>query len=513
MASATIVAVLVFFLFILLGIGYWARTGSDSMAGYYVAGKRLPSWVIAFSSNTTGESAWLLLGLTGMGYVVGVHALWIVLGEVLGVTLGWVWVARPFKEYTDRYDSITVPDYLESRFRDTQHVLRFVSVVILFSMVIAYTVAQLTASGKAFSAFLGTSYTSGVLIGAAIVLYYTTVGGFKAVAYSDLLQGVLMFVGLLVLPVVGITAAGGWSALMARLAAVDPALLRPMGEFGVSVEGVTSAVSFCGIGLAFLGAPQLLVRFISARDKNEIVSGSLIAVVCIIVFDTGAVFAGMAGRALFPGLADPETIMPTMSAELFPTVFTGIFLVIVLAAIMSTVDSLLMLASSSVVRDVIQTIYYPHLSEGRLSLYGKLTTAVIGAAALGFALAEVRAIFWFVLFAWSGIAAAFTPVILCSLFWKRTTRAGAVAGMIGGFVTTVVWVLAFKHQFFDLYEMIPGFAAGLLFTISVSLFTDAPEGAEVELASVHAAVGHPFRRPGRAMAWGVRPRYGSAERA
>jgi len=204
--NLTIISVLICYLGILLAIGFWGRRDSTTLAGYYVADKNLPSWVIAFSSNATGESAWLLLGLTGMGYLVGVHALWIVLGEVLGVALSWTLVALPFKEYTDRYHSITVPDYLESRFRDTRNWIRLVSVVIIFSMVTTYTAAQLTASGKAFSSFLGTSYLTGVLTGAVVILFYTTVGGFKAVAYSDLLQGVLMFAGLLVLPIVGIAA-------------------------------------------------------------------------------------------------------------------------------------------------------------------------------------------------------------------------------------------------------------------------------------------------------------------
>ena len=323
MPSPTIVAVLLAYGFVLIAIGLWSRRESRSVAGYYVAGKKLPAWVIAFSTNTTGESAWLLLGLTGVGYAVGIHALWIVLGEVLGVTLSWVVVALPFKEYTDRYDAITVPDYLEARFRDTRHVFRLISLIIILSMVTVYTAAQLTAIGKAFDAFLATGYGTGVVIGTVIILYYTSVGGFKAVAYSDLLQGILMFLGLLILPIVGFVAAGGWAAVMSGLFAENPAFLRPMGELGLSVPGVISAVGFVAIGFAFLGAPQLLTRFMSARNRQEIVKGSLIAVVCIIFFDIGAVFAGIAGHSLFPGLADPETILPIMSVELFPPIFTG----------------------------------------------------------------------------------------------------------------------------------------------------------------------------------------------
>jgi len=492
MTSTTIISVLVGYLLILLGIGVWGSKESGDLKGYYVAGKRLPAWVIAFSSNATGESAWLLLGLTGMGYAIGVHAFWVIFGEVLGVASAWVWVARPFKEYTDRFDSITVPDYLTDRFRDTSHVFRWISALIILSMVMAYTAAQLTGSGKAFDSFLGTGYTEGVWIGLGIVLFYTTVGGFKAVAYSDFLQGVLMLGCLLTLPFVGIAAAGGWSEMIAGLEAADPALLRPMGQYGVGPAGIASAFGFVAIGFAFLGSPQLLTRFMAARDQKQIIEGGFWAVLCVIGFDVGAVLGGMSGRTLFPGLADPETILPEMSAALFPEFFTGVFLVVVLAAIMSTVDSLLLLASSVVVRDILQKAMGIEASERTLSNLARAVTVVIGAVGLLVALTEPRAIFYFVLFAWSGIACAFTPVVICSLFWKRTTKPGAVAGMIGGFVVTVVWTIWFKERFFDLYEMVPGFIVGFACTIVVSLMTDVDRDTAAELDSVREAVGPVF---------------------
>jgi sodium/proline symporter len=488
MPTGPVLAVLVAYGIILFFIGLWGRRGSRSVAGYYVADKRLPSWVIAFSTNATGESAWLLLGLTGMGYAVGFHAFWVVFGEVLGVALGWTFVAKPFKEYTDRYGSITVPDYLTSRFRDTSNVFRWLGVVIIISMVAAYTAAQLTATGKAFNAFVGMSYDGGVILGAIFILYYTTIGGFKAVAYSDLLQGGLMFLGLLAMPFVGFAAAGGWDAVMVRLAADDPSLLGLMGSAGLTLPGIVSAAGFMAVGLAFLGAPQLLVRWISARDLTQIARGGPIAVICIIVFDVGAVLTGIAGRALFPGLADQETILPAMASGLLPEVFLGIYLVIVLAASMSTVDSLLILASSSVARDVVQNVFNPRVSDRGIAMIGKVVTAAIGIAAVAFALGEVRLIFWFVLFAWSGLACAFTPVILCSLFWPRTTRAGAVAGMVSGFLTAILWVVALKSRTYELYEMIPGFAVGFVATIGVSLLTEPPTGAAQESEDVHRAI-------------------------
>jgi len=490
--SATILGVVAGYLLILLAIGLWGGRESGDLEGYYVAGKKLPAWVIAFSSNATGESAWLLLGLTGMGYAIGVHAFWIILGEVLGVACAWIWVARPFKEYTDRYRAITVPDYLTERFRDTSHVFRWLSALIILSMVMAYTAAQLTASGKAFDSFLGTGYTAGVWIGLGIVLFYTTVGGFKAVAYSDFLQGVLMLGCLISLPIVGIAHVGGWTEMVESLRAQDPALLRPLGSYGLTFGGVASAAGSVAIGLAFLGSPQLLTRFMAARDQKQVVDGGFWAVLCVIGFDVGAVFGGMAGRTLFPGLADPETILPEMSAALFPSFFTGIFLVVVLAAIMSTVDSLLILASSAVVRDVVQKALGFEASQRTLSRLGKGVTVLIGAVGLVVALLEVRVIFDFVLFAWSGIACAFTPVVLLSLFWKRTTRAGAVAGMLVGFLTTVVWVRTFKADFYDLYEMIPGFFAGLFACAAVSLITKTDDDAVAELRSVQERVGPVF---------------------
>jgi len=467
--SPAVLAVLALYGLVLLAIGLWSRAESDTVAGYYVANKRLPAWVIAFSNNATGESAWLLLGLTGMGYAVGFHALWVALGEVLGVALGWMFVAPRFKRATDVYGSITVPDYLTSRFDDRRHVFRWLGLVVILTMVTAYTAAQLTAMGKAFDAFLGTSYQAGTLIGLGFILFYTTVGGFKAVAYSDLVQGLLMFGGLLVMPFIGFAAAGGWGAVIDSLRAQDASLLAPLGAAGLSLRGIVSAAGFVAVGLAFLGAPQLLVRWMSARDEREIARGGRIAVACMVVFDLGAILTGIAGRALLPGLADPETVLPQMTTSLLPEVFVGLFLVIVLAASMSTVDSLLILVSSSIARDIVQNVFRPAMTDRLIARIGQASTVIIGLAALAFAMGEVRVIFWFVLFAWSGLACAFTPVVLLSLFWRGTTRAGAVAGMLAGFATAVVWVVAVKPYAYDLYEMIPGFIVGTAVTMGVSL--------------------------------------------
>jgi len=462
------IIVLLAYLAFLAGLAIWSRRETKSLSGFFLAGKKLPYWVVAFSTNATGESGWLLLGLTGMGYAVGAQAYWVVVGEVTGIALSWTLISRKLKRLSDETDSITLPDVISARFDDSKHVLRSIAVVIILSMVCAYVTAQMVASGKALSSYTGMDYTTAVIVGAVIIIAYTFVGGYKAVAYTDVLQGVLMLLGLIIVPVVAIAAGGGWDAVVSNLAAQDPELLNPWGIVDSGMPGWIALFSFLAIGLPFLGVPQLMVRFMSAKDEHELKKARVMSVVVILLFDAGAVTAGMAGRALFPELPDAETIFPVLSTELFPPVLTGVFMVIVLSAIMSTVDSLLLLASSAVVRDTMQKILGSRKSDRQLAGYGKLVTIVIGIVGIAFALEEVKFIFWFILFAWSGLGAAFGPVILCMLYYRKTTLTGVAAGMLGGFLTSVVWVLVFKSQTYDLYEMIPGFLVGIVSTVLFS---------------------------------------------
>ncbi len=465
---STVILVFAAYLVVLIALALWSRREARTLDGYFIAGKTLPSWVVAFSTNATGESGWLLLGLTGMGYAVGASAFWVVVGEVLGIALAWILVARRLKRLGDATGSLTVPDVLAARFNDTRHLLRGISVLIILTMVGAYVAAQMVATGKAFSSFVDIDYSAAVIVGGIVITAYTFVGGYKAVAYTDVVQGILMLAGLIFVPAVAIVTAGGWDNVANTLRDIDPGLLSLWGSQTDTGFAWVAIVSFLAIGLPFLGVPQLMVRFISARSEGDLVRASVISVTVILLFDVGAVTAGMAGRALFPGLEDPETIFPLLSRELFPPLVTGLIMVIVLAAIMSTVDSLLLLASSALVRDFLQQIVGTTKSGEQLAGYGKFVTLILGAVGITIALVEAPLIFWFVLFAWSGLGAAFGPVILCALFYRRTTLAGAVAGMLGGFLTTVIWVLAFKARAHGLYEMIPGFAVGLLLTLVVS---------------------------------------------
>ncbi|MEJ8566596.1 sodium/proline symporter [Elongatibacter sediminis] len=459
------------YLALLAGLALWSRAESRTLHGYFIAGKKLPPWVVAFSTNATGESGWLLLGLTGMGYAVGAQAFWVVAGEVIGIGLAWLLLSRRLKRISDQHDSITVPDVLAARFGDSLHLLRGLSVLIILGMVGAYVAAQMVATGKAFAGFTPLDYAQGVLVGSAVIIAYTLVGGYKAVAWTDLIQGVLMLLGLLVLPAVAIHAAGGWGTVVATLGSADPGLLSPWGPEGKSTAALVGIVSFLAIGLPFMGVPQLMVRFMSARSEKSLVPAMTISVIVILLFDIGAVLTGMAGRALFPGLEDPESILPLLSTELLPPVLAGVMMVVVLAAIMSTVDSLLILASSAVVRDFLQRMRGSLRDDRQLATAGKWVTLLIGAIGIVFALQQSPLIFWFVLFAWSGLGAAFGPVLLCALWYPPTNRQGALAGMLGGFLTTMAWVIWFKPLTHDLLEIIPGFLVGLALTVGVSRIT------------------------------------------
>ena len=470
-----IIAVAAVYLGLLAAFAIWSRRETQTLEGYFLAGRKLPFWVVAFSTNATGESGWLLLGLTGMGYAVGAKAYWVVVGEVIGVALSWLFVSRRLKRLSDATSSITVPDVLTARLEDRWHLIRGIAVFIILSMVTVYISAQMIATGKAVSSFTDFGYDTGIYVGAAIIIAYTFVGGYKAVSYTDVLQGVLMLVGLIVVPLVAIDAAGGWGSISANLAAQDPALLDFFSFTGDGIAGWIGVISFLAIGLPFLGVPQLLVRYMSARDDNELKKARWVSIVVMVFFGIGAVTAGIAGRALFPGLEDSETIFPLLSTEFFPPIITGVLLVIVLSAIMSTADSLLLLASSAVVRDTMQKILGSQKSDHRLALYGKIATLVIGVVGVTLAFQVEALIFWFVLFAWSGLGSAFGPVVLCLLYYKKTTGTGVAAGMSAGFLTSVVWVLALKEHTYGLYEALPGFIVGVAVTLLVSALTAKPE--------------------------------------
>jgi sodium/proline symporter len=476
---------IVAYLAVLLWIGVVASRRMKDVRDYFAGGKAMGYWAVAFSARATGESAWLLLGLTGMGATVGLQALWVVLGEILGVAISWLWMSRRFKRLTDRYDSITVPDYLESRFRDHGHVLRLVSALAMVVFVTLYVSAQIDATGKAFESFLDWNYYVGIGVGFVVVLVYIVSGGFVAVVWSDIFQGALMVLGLVLLPVVGFWAAGGVGPVLDGLRAQDPSLLQfSLGE-GTQI---LATVALLLIGLGYLGSPQLFVRFIALRSESELGRGATVALTWTVLADVGAVLTGLVGRHLLvgPGVdvaglgSGGEDVMPLLVDQLLPALFVGMFVSIVLAAIMSTVDSLLVLAASAVVRDVYQKVMAPRTPDDALVGRSRVATFVLAFAALVVALGVAvstpdRTVFWFVIFGWSGISATFCPTMILSLFWSGTTARGALAAMVTGFACVPLFKFAAPElpsmgdAFAKLSELPPAFAASLVAGVVVSL--------------------------------------------
>ncbi len=475
---------------ILIAIGVIASRRMKDIRDYYAAGKKLSFWSVAFSARATGESAWLLLGLTGMGAALGVKAFWVVLGEVLGVGAAWLLMARRFRRLTgdEHYDAVTIPDYLEDRFADTTRRVRSFAALALVVFVTIYVSAQIDATGKAFEFFLGWNYYVGAIVGFSVVLVYLVTGGFLAVAWSDVFQGALMFGGLVLLPLVAVGGAGGIEGVTTALAAADPNLLSWTGGAGMTAVSIAGILSLLLIGLGFLGSPQIFVRFLAIRDEKEIAAGAAVALVWTVLADSGAVAIGLIGRAVLVDSgadvvavlgANAENVLPRLVEATFPAFIVGIFVAIVLSAIMSTVDSLLILASSAAVRDWHQKVKNPDLSDEQLVGLSRKVTFGLALAALAIALVVAvstpdRTVFWFVIFGWSGIAATFCPTMILSLYWSGMTARGALAAMVCGFAGVPIFKFVGPHlpvigDFLKaLGELPPAFALSFLAAVVVS---------------------------------------------
>lgn len=443
-------------------------------------------WVVAFSSRATGESAWLLLGLTGMGAMIGVKAFWVVFGEVLGVMTAWLLMAKPFKRLTDKYDSVTIPDFLESHLKPKSNLLRVIAASTLAIFVVIYVSAQIDATGQAFESFLDWNYFVGAIVGFLIVVAYSFIGGFVAVAWSDFFQGLLMLIGLVALPIVAWINYPG-DNLFTDLQVIDPNLGSWWGEGGFTLLNVASVLGLLCIGLGFLGSPQVFVRFMSIKNEGEINKGRWVAFAFTVLADSGAIFIGMLARKIFNGTgadigdAGQESLI-LLVEEYMPLVVIGMYIAVVLSAIMSTIDSLLVVASSAVVRDFYQKIYKPGLKRSLMTALSRNVTLAMSLVALAMAMiiaivVPERTIFWFVIFGWSGIAATFCPVIIMSLFWKPFNASGAIGAMIAGFLSIPLFkflipqIPTVGEYFNKMEEMLPSFIMAFLVGIVVTKLT------------------------------------------
>ena len=434
---------------ILIFIGIYSSKKVSSLSDYYVGGKKLGYWIAALSARATGESGWLLIGVTGMGALMGVSAFWIVVGEVLGVWVSWNFMAKKFKVMADEYESITITDFLVSHFHSSTNFLRVISATALSVFVVIYVSAQIDITGKTFESFLGLNYYTGIAIGFGVVVFYIFSGGFVAVAWSDFFQGALMFLGLLILPPAIFLSFNETDSVIKGLNEIDPGLMNVWGAGGFSLLSLASVLGLLSIGIGFMGSPQVYVRFIAIRDRSEIEKGKWVAVFYTFLTDSSAVMIGILGRYMFtnadynPELVlgvGGEDVLSLVIGQVMPTLVIGIYIAAVLSAVMSTIDSLLVVASSAVTRDFYQKIFRPNISEKTLIKISKKVTFFLALLALFVALfvsvlSPTRTVFWFVIFGWSGIAATFCPVIIMSIFWHRFNEKGAIVSMFTGFVS------------------------------------------------------------------------------
>jgi sodium/proline symporter len=492
---ATKYIILFIYFGILFMIGYFASKKVKDIKDYYVGGKKLGFWAVAFSSRATGESAWLLLGLTGLGAMVGASAFWVVLGEVVGVSVAWFFMAERFKELSDKYNSITIPDYLVSRFNASSNTLRIIAATALSVFVIIYVSAQIDATGSAFESFLGWNYYTGAILGFFIVLTYIFTGGFVAVVWSDLFQGIVMLLGLVLLPIVAYYAIEPTLTVSQDLVKLDPSFLNIWGDGGFTTLNFFTILGYCAIGLGFMGSPQLFIRFMSIKDTNEIKKGRWVAIVFTIITDSCAVLIGIYGRHLLTEVGQtPESILgngaqnvlPLLVEKVMPLSLIGIYIAAVLSAIMSTIDSLLIVASSAISRDFYQQIFKPNKTEKQMATISRVITLALAVLALGLALiiavnSPDRTIFWFAIFGWSGIAATFCPTIILSIFWKNFSEKGVIASMVTGFLSVPLFKFGFTAIngigiYFDkLGELGPAFILAAVVGIATTLITTKKE--------------------------------------
>ncbi len=462
---------------VLIG-AYSVRFSSSGIGNFFVGGRKMHRLVVALSAVVSGRSAWLLLGVTGMAYSMGASALWVVVGYTVVEFFLFLYFAGRLRRFSEAYDCITVPDFFAARFGDDDGRLRIVLAVVLIVFMTSYVSAQFVGGGKAIGASFGLGSGTGILITALIVLLYTMVGGFLAVSLTDTIQGIFMISALLLLPLVAIHGAGGWGGVAGELAAYQATFLDPL------ALGFGALLGMVGIGLGAPGNPHILVRYISIKDPADLKWAAYVATFWNVAMGGGAILIGLAGRVYFPDVgllpeADTENLYPSLARELLHPVLFGMIVASIFAAIMSTADSQLLVAASSVVRDVYEKVLRrgEEVSERWLVFLSRAMVAVLVVAALVLGLLAEDLVFWLVLFAWAGLGAALGPPAILALYWKGTTRAGVLAGIVVGTVTTVVWYFtpALRER---MYELIPAFLLGLLVTWLVSLATQRP--AEVE---------------------------------
>ena len=458
-------------LMVWIGAKYYNKT--DDLSEYFLGGRKLGSWVTAMSAQASDMSGWLLIGLPGTAYLIyrgTSEAIWTAIGLWLGTYLNWLFVAKRLRQYTQASsNSITLPDFFENRFRDKKHILRLLSGVFIVIFFVVYTSSQFAAGGKLFNTIFGVDYVVGLIIGAVIILAYTTLGGFNAVCVTDTIMGITMFIALIVVPIFATFKMGGIDGVSERLAALTPESLGFLPKEGGHINTMLLASSLAW-GLGYFGQPHILARFMAIESPDMIKKSRIIAMGWVSITLCTAIVIGIVGKALIPGLPDGETVYMDMINTLFNPVIAGLLMTAILAAIMSTASSQLLVAASSVSTDIYATLFKKDIDDPKIVWVSRITVVAVSVIGIIMAINPNSSVFGLVSVAWGGFGSAFGPLILFSLFWKRMTLPGAIAGMVVGGVTDIVWSLM-EGGIWDIYEIIPGFIASSIAIILFSMAT------------------------------------------
>ncbi|MDL2288486.1 sodium/proline symporter PutP [Oscillospiraceae bacterium OttesenSCG-928-F05] len=491
--SATVWTVIAFVLYagVMLGIGAFFFRKSSNLTDYFLGGRQLNSWVAAMSAQASDMSGWLLMGLPGAVYAFGTGQIWIAVGLAIGTVLNWVLVAKRLRRYTIvAGDAITVPEYFNNRFKDRSGLLRVASAVFITIFFAVYTASAFVAGGTLFSQVFGLDYQLALLLGVLLILIYTFLGGFSAVCWTDLIQGLLMFAAILLVPILALVAVGGTEAVTGG---VPGGFLNVFSDgAGGRISGI-SIVSQLAWGLGYFGMPHILVRFMAIKSERSVKKSSAIAIIWVLITLGFAVVVGVVGAAFVPGLEDPETVFIQMIQKIFMSdgafvsvpLLGGLFLCGILAAIMSTADSQLLVTASSITEDIYKGSINKKATDKHLVWFSRFAVLAVSVIAYIIATDRTSSIMGLVSNAWSGFGSAFGALVLLSLYWKRTNRPGAAAGIIVGGLTVILWDYiplaggATLGAATGLYSLVPGFALSFVAIIAVSLLTKAPS-AEIQ---------------------------------
>jgi len=477
--TATLISLAIYFL-AMIAIGLYAyKTTDNDVSGYMLGGRKLGPGVTALSAGASDMSGWMLMGLPGAMYISGLSSTWIAVGLLIGAFLNYLIVAPRLRVYTElAQDAITLPDYFEKRFEDKTRLLRIVSSLVIVIFFTLYTSSGVVGGGKLFESSFNLDYELGLYITAGVVVIYTLIGGFMAVSLTDFVQGCLMFIALVLVPVVAIQHLGGITEVNQIVTNINPELMHWVGTS--SALAIISALSW---GLGYFGQPHIIVRFMAIRSVKDIKTARRIGMSWMLVTIVGAVMTGFVGIAYVAKtqmtLADPETIFIVFSQFLFHPLISGFLLAAILAAIMSTISSQLLVTSSSLTEDFYKTFVNRSASQTELVVVGRLSVLLVALVAIALAYDRESSVLQLVSNAWAGFGAAFGPLIILSLYWKRMTFAGALSGIVVGALTVLLWIyvpVTVDGQKLSalMYEIVPGVLLSTLAIISVSLLGKAP---------------------------------------